>query len=68
MVCTIASAATLFFVVPEKVPDNFILPATSNLLEVAVTPIPTFPEFVTTNADVSGFVLSSTTKAFPVPV
>ena len=33
-----------------------------------VTPIPVFPLASITNGDESGFVLSSTTKAFPDPV
>lgn len=44
-------------------------PVTSSLYDVlGLAPIPTVPLALTTNCDVSGFALSSTTKALPVPV
>ncbi len=58
----------LFPVAPLIVPVIVAFPETQSFSDGEAVPIPTFPVLLMTNGVASGFVLSSTTSEFPVPV
>lgn len=62
------SVSIVLLLEPLIVPVILTFPATDKLSVGDAVPIPTFPVLLITNGVESGFELSSTTNAFPVPV